>query len=48
MIDWFGSRHPRVTTLFFNTSHDWEAYGTLVAYMRLKGIVPPSTEPRKE
>jgi len=47
MIDWFGARHPRVTTLFFNTGHDWESYGTLVAYMRLKGIVPPSSEPRK-
>lgn len=47
VIDWFGARHPRVTTLFFNTGHDWESYGTLVAYMRLKGIVPPSSEPRK-
>jgi len=47
VIDWFGTKHPRVTTLFFNTGHDWESYGTLVAYMRLKGIVPPSSEPRK-
>jgi hypothetical protein len=47
MIDWFGAKHPRVTTLFFNTGQDWESYGTLVAYMRLKGIVPPSSEPRK-
>jgi uncharacterized damage-inducible protein DinB len=47
MIDWFGAKHPRVTTLFFNTGHDWESYGTLVAYMRLKGIVPPSSEPRR-
>lgn len=47
VIDWFDAKHPRVTTLFFNTGHDWESYGTLVAYMRLKGIVPPSSEPRK-
>jgi uncharacterized damage-inducible protein DinB len=47
MIDWFGTQHPRATTLFFNTGHDWESYGTLVAYMRLKGIVPPSSEPRR-
>ena len=47
MIDWFGAKHPRVTTLFFNTGHDWETYGTIVAYLRLKGIVPPSSEPRK-
>ena len=47
LIDWFGTQHPRATTLFFNTGHDWESYGTLVAYMRLKGIVPPSSEPRR-
>ena len=46
VIDWFGAKHPRATTLFFNTGHDWESYGTLVAYMRMKGIVPPSSEPR--
>jgi hypothetical protein len=47
VIDWFGTPHPRVATLFFNTGHDWESYGTLVAYMRIKGIVPRSSEPRK-
>jgi hypothetical protein len=25
-------------------SHAWEHYGNLVTYMRLKGIVPPSSE----
>jgi uncharacterized damage-inducible protein DinB len=38
---------PRWTTLQFNTSHVWEHYGNLVTYMRLKGIVPPSSEPQK-
>ena len=37
---------PRFSTLQFNTSHVWEHYGNLVTYMRLKGIVPPSSEPR--
>ncbi len=27
-----------------NLTHDWEHYGNLVTYMRLKGLVPPSTE----
>ena len=29
--------------LWFNTSHSYEHYGNLVTYMRLKGIVPPSS-----
>ena len=46
MMDWFGSKHPRVSVLFFNSSHAWEHYGNVVTYLRLKGIVPPSSEPR--
>ncbi len=46
IIDWFGGRHPRVSVLFFNSSHAWEHYGNVVTYMRLKGLVPPSSEPR--
>ena len=38
---------PRFSVLTFNTSHVWEHYGNLVTYMRLKGIVPPSSEPQK-
>lgn len=37
---------PRLSVMSFNISHDWEHYGNLVTYMRLKGIVPPSSEPR--
>jgi uncharacterized damage-inducible protein DinB len=29
--------------LWFNTAHGYEHYGNLVTYMRLKGIVPPSS-----
>ena len=29
-----------------NTAHDFEHYGNLVTYMRLKGMVPPSTQGR--
>jgi hypothetical protein len=29
-----------------NNSHNNEHYGNLVTYMRVKGIVPPSSEPR--
>ena len=38
---------PRLGVLAFNNSHVNEHYGNLVTYMRLKGIVPPSSEPRQ-
>ena len=28
----------------FSLMHNWEHYGNLVTYMRLKGVVPPSSE----
>jgi hypothetical protein len=30
--------------LNFNVAHDNEMYGTMAVYLRMKGIVPPSTE----
>ena len=36
---------PRLTALAFHTGHAFEHYGNLVTYMRLKGVVPPSSEP---
>jgi uncharacterized damage-inducible protein DinB len=38
---------PRLRLLLGNVTHDQEHYGNLVTYLRLKGIVPPSSEPRK-
>ena len=35
---------PRVSVLYFATTHTYEHYGNLVTYMRLKNIVPPSSE----
>ena len=32
--------------LNWNLWHTWEHYGNLVVYLRLKGLVPPSSEPR--
>jgi uncharacterized damage-inducible protein DinB len=44
----FGNgERSRLNILSFNTMHDFEHYGNLVTYLRLKGIVPPSSEPRK-
>lgn len=35
---------PRAALFSGNTSHSNEHYGNLVTYMRLNGLVPPSTE----
>jgi hypothetical protein len=34
----------RLTVLSINTAHTDEHYGNMVTYLRLKGIVPPSSE----
>lgn len=38
---------PRLSVLYFAVTHTYEHYGNLVTYMRLKNIVPPSSEPAK-
>ena len=43
-VDFFGTKDTRLGVLAFNNSHMWEHYGNLVTYMRLKNIVPPSSE----
>ncbi|MGH9198358.1 MAG: DinB family protein [Acidimicrobiia bacterium] len=46
-VSWFGGeKMPKLMALTLNTNHSWEHYGNLVTYMRLKGIVPPSSEQR--
>jgi len=39
---------PRLSVLYFVVTHTYEHYGNLVTYMRLKNIVPPSSEPAKQ
>ena len=46
VVKTFLGTQPRFSVLSFNTAHVWEHYGNLVTYMRLKGIVPPSSEPK--
>lgn len=42
-VSLFGQTGPRIWVLVFNATHTWEHYGNLVTYMRLNGIVPPSS-----
>jgi uncharacterized damage-inducible protein DinB len=44
VVDFFGQKQPKLGILAFNNSHMMEHYGNLVTYMRLKNIVPPSSE----
>jgi len=39
-----GHDRPRLAAIMFNTQHAWEHYGNAVVYMRLRGVVPPSSE----
>jgi uncharacterized damage-inducible protein DinB len=43
-----GTKVPvmRISRLISNFAHNNEHYGNLVTYMRIKSIVPPSSEPR--
>jgi uncharacterized damage-inducible protein DinB len=45
IIKLFGGDTPRLGVLMVNNMHDMEHYGNLVTYMRLKNIVPPTSEP---
>ena len=47
MVSLFGVKATKLGILDFNSAHNMEHYGNLVTYMRIKGIVPPSSEPRK-
>jgi len=39
----FGNEMAKSAILAFNSAHNYEHYGNLVTYMRLNGIVPPSS-----
>jgi uncharacterized damage-inducible protein DinB len=44
----FGPRKAtKLAVLNFNIAHDNEMYGQLVVYLRIKGLVPPSSQPRQ-
>lgn len=44
IVQFFTGPTPRLNVLTFNIAHSYEHYGNLVTYMRLKGIIPPSSE----
>jgi uncharacterized damage-inducible protein DinB len=44
VVQLFGGDTPKLGVLTVNNMHTLEHYGNLVTYMRLKGIVPPTSE----
>lgn len=40
-----GQNMAKLSILEFNTHHTFEHYGNLVTYMRMRGMVPPSSMP---
>ncbi len=40
----WGGRQSKIRGLMDNAAHDWEHYGNIVTYMRIKGLVPPSSQ----
>jgi uncharacterized damage-inducible protein DinB len=45
MVTFFGGDTPKLGVLNANNIHTVEHYGNLVTYMRMKNIVPPTSEP---
>jgi|SRR5262245_21613690 len=42
-----GRRDTPFRALLLNVTHDSEHYGNMVTYLRIKGIVPPSSQPTR-
>jgi uncharacterized damage-inducible protein DinB len=43
----YGEKQTRIAVLAMNAAHDAEHYGNVVTYLRIKGMVPPSSQPRQ-
>jgi uncharacterized damage-inducible protein DinB len=46
-VKFFGGDRTKLFVLSFNSAHNDEHYGNIVTYLRLKGLVPPSSEARR-
>ena len=44
MVKLFGFNLAKLSLFSLNTAHTDEHYGNMVTYLRLKGIVPPTSE----
>lgn len=44
-VKFFGRERMKLALLWANVAHDNEHYGNVVTYLRLKGVIPPSSDP---
>jgi len=44
MTTFLGNNVTKLSVLAFNTAHTYEHYGNLVTYLRVNGVVPPSSD----
>lgn len=44
MVKFFGHDATKLSVLQFNIAHNMEHYGNMVTYLRIKGLVPPSSQ----
>jgi len=44
MVQFFGNNSAKLSILSFNNAHNMEHYGNMVTYLRIKGLVPPSSQ----
>lgn len=42
----FGMTKPKLGWLYFNNVHTYEHYGNMATYLRMNGLVPPSSDKR--
>jgi len=42
-----GRRDTPFSSLLMNVTHDSEHYGNVITYLRMKGLVPPSSQPTR-
>ena len=43
-LNLFGNDANYAAAMTLNASHNWEHYGNIVTYMRINGLVPPSSQ----
>jgi hypothetical protein len=48
IVKFYGNDVPKLGVLSVNCMHNAEHYGNLITYLRMKGIVPPTSEPRPQ
>lgn len=44
IVQFFGMKVPKLSLLYYNYGHNMEHYGNIVTYLRIKGLVPPSSQ----